>query len=98
MQSGHKAMPALRIVKGTERPDRVPLISPLEPADPLTIIRPGFVKGRAKKLWDAEAPGRTAPAAITSMALTRRCGSRPQHQLRKSGTAEKFRNTLCPRR
>src|SRR4030095_16008877 len=34
----------------------------------------------------------TAPAAITSMALTRRCGSRPQHQKRPTPSTSGLRN------
>src|SRR5882724_7802453 len=60
MERGPKSRPDLRIIKGNERPDHVPLISPLEPVDPSTVAMPGFVKGRARKLWDAESPSRIA--------------------------------------
>lgn len=60
MERGTKGRPDLRIVKGTERPDRTPLIATVEAVDPSTIKRPAFVRGRARKIWETEAPSRIA--------------------------------------
>ena len=60
MLRGTKARPDLRVVNGTERPDKAPAIVTAEPVDPSTVVRPGFVKGKAKRIWDAHAPGRIA--------------------------------------
>jgi len=60
MMRGVKGRPDLRLVKGTERPDRAPLITALTPVDPSEVKRPTFVKGRAKRVWDTYAPGRIA--------------------------------------
>jgi len=60
MIRGKKARPDLRVVNGTERPDRAPFIADLTPADPGDVKRPSFVKGKAKRIWDEYAPGRIA--------------------------------------
>lgn len=58
MDRGTKGRPDLRIVKGTERPDKMPAITTLEPA--AAVARPVFVKGKAKRIWEHYAPQRVA--------------------------------------
>lgn len=66
MQRGVKGRPDLRVVNGTERPDKVPGQVDIEPADPSEVKRPGFVKGKAKRIWDDYAEGRIAAGFLRS--------------------------------
>lgn len=58
MKRGVKGRPDLRVVNGTERPDRDPGVFDVHPVSLDDVKRPGFVKGKAKKIWEQYAPGR----------------------------------------